>query len=37
MLVHKNQCTKSRIIPLYWFAPYPSFDIVYHLSTCVGH
>jgi hypothetical protein len=32
MLVHRNQCTKSRIIPLCWFALHPPFGTIYYLN-----
>jgi hypothetical protein len=34
MLVHKNQCTKSRIIPWYWFALCAPFGIYSFLNVC---
>ena len=37
MLVLKNQCTKSRIIPLCWFALLPPFGIVSHLNHLCRH
>ena len=37
MLVHKNQCTKSRIIPLCWFSLHPPFGIVSHLNHLCWH
>jgi hypothetical protein len=37
MLVHKNQCTKSRIIPLCWFALLPPFGIVSYLNHLCWH
>jgi hypothetical protein len=37
MLVHKNQCIKSRIIPFCWFALLPSFGIVSHLNHLCWH
>jgi hypothetical protein len=37
MVVHKNQCTKSRIIPLCWFALLPPFGIILHLNHLCWH
>jgi hypothetical protein len=37
MLVHRNQCTKSRIIPLCWFALLPPFGIVSYLNHLCWH